>query len=346
MNWNKGSAFLLNRLGELQSIIQQYSPHILVVTELQLFKEDSISQVQIPGYSLEHDNLFNLFGVSRVGMYISDTIGYRRRNDLEDDQTASLWITTRIKGSKPININGFYRQWQLPRHKSNELNPKNLNNKLAIKSDTVNSQNIRLNKVLKNWCKAKEEGHETITLSDMNVDSLQWGIHPTNQTYHHRKLLPLVVSIRDQALNKGFTKIKTAATRSSPGVADTCLDHFYTTRPELIAGHKLITFGASDHLIGLFYRANRAPIAHARYTINRDYTNFKVEDFTELVTRDPRYIECLQATNVDIASNLLTSLIADALAQLAPTIKSQLRIKKPKFLTARTRETEKKEIQL
>jgi hypothetical protein len=209
-----------------------------------------------------------------------------------------------------MNINGLYRQWQLP-------NPSTLTENTL----TFAEQTKRFETILYNWEKSLAEKRETITLTNINLDANYWETPPADQPHHHRILNPMVQMLQDRILTKGVTRITTKDTRYAPGKADSNIDHMYTNRPELITNHKIIDNGASDHRVCLFYRANSKPIAHARYSISRYYTNFSKKLFEEYIVNDPRHIESLQSEDINLVSNNLVNMITDSLQLLAPTRK-------------------------
>ena len=73
---------------------------------------------------------------------IKDDIIYKRRNNLEDETTSTIWIEMKLPKNKPILLASIYRQWSLPK----SLNIKNSNN--------VQSQTERWETVLNKWEKA------------------------------------------------------------------------------------------------------------------------------------------------------------------------------------------------
>ena len=89
---------------------------------------------------------------------IKEDIIYKRRTDLEDQETSTIWIELTIPKNKPILIASIYRQWSLPQI----LNIKN--------SNSIIKQTERWEKVLGNWEKAIKEKKEVIVLTDDNMD--------------------------------------------------------------------------------------------------------------------------------------------------------------------------------
>ena len=85
---------------------------------------------------------------------IKDDILYKRRKDLEDNTTSTIWIELKLPKNKPILIASIYRQWSLPK----SLNIKNSNN--------IQNQTEHWEKVINKWKtainnKGKEKSNST-----------------------------------------------------------------------------------------------------------------------------------------------------------------------------------------
>ena len=83
---------------------------------------------------------------------------YKRRTDLEDQDTSTVWIEIKLPKNKPILLASIYRQWSLPQ----VLNIKNSNN--------IQNKTERWEKVLGKWEKAIKEQKEVIISMDNNMD--------------------------------------------------------------------------------------------------------------------------------------------------------------------------------
>ena len=105
--------------------------------------------------------------LSRTGLMISNSITYKRRLDLEDEITSTIWIEITIPKSKPLLIMAGYRQWTL-------LKEMNMGRK-----DHHTEQLTRLNILLSKWKKALNENKDTIIMMDDNIDSLGNTSHNT-----------------------------------------------------------------------------------------------------------------------------------------------------------------------
>ena len=94
--WNAGSAYLGNKMNELESVVQSLSPHILVISECNLKLSHDRSNVQIPDYELHVSKTINNVSVgcmSRVAIYQHNSIVSKLREDLMEKSLNSVWLS-------------------------------------------------------------------------------------------------------------------------------------------------------------------------------------------------------------------------------------------------------------
>ena len=51
MHWNKGSSILANKLDDIETIVEEYTPHLLGLLEANLRKGDDLQEVQLENYT-------------------------------------------------------------------------------------------------------------------------------------------------------------------------------------------------------------------------------------------------------------------------------------------------------
>merc|ERR1712243_335523 len=90
-------------------------------------------------YKIEHTKMSINTELSRNIIMIKEDIIYKRRTDLEDQETSTIWIKITIPKNKPILIASIYRKWLLPQI----LNIKN--------SNSIIRHTERWEKVLGKW---------------------------------------------------------------------------------------------------------------------------------------------------------------------------------------------------
>ena len=59
MTWNTSKAKLSNKINNLIQVIQQHTPMILAIQEVNFTTNDDITDISIPEYRIEMDQLLN-----------------------------------------------------------------------------------------------------------------------------------------------------------------------------------------------------------------------------------------------------------------------------------------------
>ena len=72
--WNKGSAFLTNKMLDITTLVQEHKPHFLGLGEANFLSDHDINEVQIPNYTLHLDSsVYNPdLKTARVAVYTHD----------------------------------------------------------------------------------------------------------------------------------------------------------------------------------------------------------------------------------------------------------------------------------
>ena len=154
INWNKGKSWSHNVIHEIQHIISEETPSIMALHEFNHRKIDDIDEVQINGYDLLLDDMYNTYDMARTAVYIKNYVKYVRRHDLEIKGEAIVAVTVHPTRSKPVNVISYYRQWQILKSESTVSN-----------SNTEKAQKQRMEAIAKKMTKSISE-RESIFLSD------------------------------------------------------------------------------------------------------------------------------------------------------------------------------------
>merc|ERR1712080_529485 len=113
LQFNKGSANFENKINNINEILQTHQPDVMCVSEANL----NISKLGIcdkfPNHNIELNKMSKIIDISRNIILIDNKLSYKRRYDLEDNNTCTIWLQINIPKKKPILIMGGYRQWQL-----------------------------------------------------------------------------------------------------------------------------------------------------------------------------------------------------------------------------------------
>ena len=202
INWNKGNTKYTNKKDSIEYVLQQQNPDIMTIQELNVTEDMDINLIQVPGYKLELDQLFEKFGRARSGIFIKETIRYERLKNLEAEDEPVIWIQISMAGNKKLKIQNYYRQWRML----------DKNGQGIKDTETQKNQNKRFQKVVDIWSTQLEQG-EILSLSDTNIN-LNKNFNNTNEiSESERKLIPIYRMLQDKNFNKGATFIKTIPTK-------------------------------------------------------------------------------------------------------------------------------------
>ena len=199
--WNKGPSLLTNKHQDLETIIADHHPYILGLGEANYSQAQDLEAVQFPGYNLHLESGLGHQGMARVAVYTHNTLRVKRRSDLEDPDTAAIWMECGLPGQKGILICVGYRQWRLLGQGDNN-------------SATVAEQLARWTKFINRWELAVGEGKEVIVMLDANLDFLTWRNTDHLEPHHSSiRLKCLIDMLFNKIIPLGFSQLVTGATR-------------------------------------------------------------------------------------------------------------------------------------
>ena len=160
LHWNKGPSYLQNKQQEIETIIAGHQPHILGLSEANLWADHDQHLVQHADYNIHTCLTLNNpeLAVSRVVVYTHQSLVVTRRHDLEDTTISSIWLEVGLPRQKKILVCNGYREWQHLRQNNNS-------------SGTVHAQLQRWLIFLEKWEQALQSGREVIVLMDANWTS-------------------------------------------------------------------------------------------------------------------------------------------------------------------------------
>ena len=100
--WNGGSAFLENKIVELENIIKKHKPAVFGICEANLRLETDVCEVNIENYELLTVRAMQnqQIKMSRIVVYIRKDVQYIRRENLENDVDSAIWLDVKFKGGK------------------------------------------------------------------------------------------------------------------------------------------------------------------------------------------------------------------------------------------------------
>ena len=325
-HWNKGKGFLQTKIHEVENIISGYHPHVLGLSESELYKCHDRKLVEIQNYnlitakSLDNPNL----NVSRVCVYVHNSIVYKVRTDLMSDSFSSVWLECGLPRQKKILICHAYREWSnLAQGNSN--------------SGRLDSQLERWLLFLDQWERSLSEDREVIVMGDMNINFLNWHRYDLPHNAQTTRLRPLINQLFDRIFPRGVSQLVTVATRVWPGQEDTGLDHVYTNRPLKISPVNTHNCGGSDHKLLFTIRYAKNIKEKAKYVTKRCYKNFCPQTFINAVQRISWW-SLYQCDEVDTAQMILSNHLTSILDRMAPIRTIQVRDRYAPWLSNETKE--------
>ena len=200
--WNKGPSFLHNKQGDIETMVASHKPHILGLGEANFRHDHDLVDVQRHGYTLHLDSCLQNpeLGMARVAVYTHSSLRVKRRHDLEDINTAAVWLECGLPKQRGILVCIGYRQWRLLGQKDNS-------------SATTQEQLVRWLVFIEKWEKAAQENKEIIVAMDANLDFLTWRSEGLPANHSSVRLKSLAYALFDRILPLGFTQLVTRATR-------------------------------------------------------------------------------------------------------------------------------------
>ena len=314
MHWNAGGGFLKNKMGELESVIQKYHPHVFGISESVFRENHDINDVSVAGYdvyfskSLENPTI----NLSRLSVFVhKDVQKVKVRHDLMDNDFSSIWLEIGLLRQKPLLVGNIYREWQYLGQNDNI-------------SLTTGAQFDRFSKFVGKWETAIEDSSECHLLGDMNLNFLEYNknaIPFNSQSYKLRKLINLMF---ERIFPLGVVQCVTSATRISQNNENSGLDHYFTTEPNKLSEVQTIANGSSDHKIIFATRFSKIVPRHERIIRKRSFKNFDNAEFLKRV-RNICWWNLYSSTDVDEVVKILSNEISNILDDLAPLKTFQVR---------------------
>lgn len=317
--WNKGPAKLCNRIPNIDHIINEHSPHILIINEANVNKEE-LKKIKFQGYKIETDQLITETQQARTIMIIHEDINYQRCPSLEKPHLSTIWIKAGLSQQRKIMVNGHYRQWRLLQDNTGN-------------SHKVSEQRTRLKQLIEPWITLSNTGMETIAMGDINLPNSD--NHQT--TLYDKKLLPLIDEYNTTMTNSLMTRMDTQTTRQMKGQLDSSPDQIHLTHPSKMSQVSVHQQGDSDHQLLTITRTTNKPILKPRYRVTRNYENLDINEFNVSLLTDHRYLAAVIDTDPNRATEHLQTLLQDKLNAVAPEIVIQLSKKTQHKLSQETR---------
>ena len=106
-HWNAGNKHWKNKRTEIQQIIINRKPEILLISEANIYAENTDCEICIPEYKLIHSNSMDVWGYTRMVALVRDRIQVEIQGKWMTPDVASVWLKISKKGNKIFLSAGF-----------------------------------------------------------------------------------------------------------------------------------------------------------------------------------------------------------------------------------------------
>ena len=200
IHWNMGSKNWEKKILEIQIVIQEFDPDIMIISEANMKLSLPAESKEVGGYYMILPKTVQIQNHARLVVLIRDGLEVKVMDDLMDQEVAAVWLKISSRGRRSIVIGAMYREHQLIWQDSDAVN----------ESGSPLNQSLRWNQFIEKWKRAAR-GADVMVLGDLNLDFLKWGL-PDGA--HHR----MVDKVKFETL--GFSQMIQGVTRTWPGQPD------------------------------------------------------------------------------------------------------------------------------
>ena len=320
--WNCGSAYLENKMTEVEAAVARIKPTVFCVSESNLRVTIDQAKVQIPGYRLFTSKTIenSALNISRVVVYLDRDVKGTLREDLMDPNFSSIWIELG-SGKQTLLVGCLYREHQYMKQADNS-------------SLSREKQASRWSIFVRQWKTALDTGAEVHTLDDFNIDSKAFANPAGNQG-------DLIKMVTDNILPAGVTQCVKSPTRWPQGLQagiPLTIDHHWTTAPEKLSEYSIFHMGSSDHALLSVVRYAVCKKSSQQYVTRRSYKNFNSRVFLDEVAAI-RWWDVYKCDTVDEAVRVFTELLTTILDRndIAPVKTFQQRRQYAPWLSEETK---------
>ena len=294
---------IISKLDEIKYHLSYYKSN-LILGLCETFLTESVNEntLHIENFITERrDRKLNKKGGGLL-VYISKTIAFIRRHDLEDNNIESMWLQISLPNNKPFLLNYVYRP--------------------------PNSKQEWIDLYEKQIDLADQTNFHMFLLGDLNINYIPTNYSATNYsgTFNNKKWEILVEKFgMSQMVN-----FPTRVTNSS----STIIDHIYCTSKSLIKDVLVPSCSASDHYPVSFLRINKhtEPKGHEHEHIHyRSFKTFDENEFSKTLA-NVRFSIIETINNPNAQLEVFYHLLNEVLSQHAPMkLKRVKRHKQPEW---------------
>ena len=329
VQWNKGKANFTNKTNELDSILSKHKPNLISICEANMNRNNNTEiNNRYKDFNIEHTKMSINTNQSRNIMMIKEDLIYKRRADLEDAETSTVWIELKLPKNKPILVASIYRQWSLPQI----LNIKD--------SHGIIQQTERWDKVLDKWEKAISEKKEVIVLTDDNMDH-------ENENYNNKYRIKAIKEKTIQFLTEhNITTHNKEPTYFVNQTPISCIDHIYSNCPQKITHITTINNGLSDHATLTATYHTKAPINNPKVIYTRPKHLLTEHNLNAYLDNNDIIQTAYNYTDPELIAEIIMREFNNIIEIIAPRTKRQVKKNYTPYLNKETREGKKKLYQM
>ena len=306
IHWNMGSKMWTRKREEIEAVITQYTPDVLVISESNLLESLENYEKEIQGYQLLLPKTTEVQTISRLVMLIKNGIEVKIMDNLMDASLASIWIKVGARGRRPMLVGTIYREHQF------------LYQQDPNQSGSPQQQTARWAKFVDKWKAAAGHG-DVIVLGDVNLDFFKWG----NPDSGHKKM---VDKVKEEVETLGFNQIIQGFTRTWPGVPDSLVDHCWMNCQNRLIYHRNIVRTFSDHNLLIVSFRTKTKNLDRHDIIKRERKGMDPIQYKNEIAKID-WTDLYAATDIDIINSIFEEKVLGVLDMMAPVKAFQMRSK-------------------
>ena len=325
-HWNIGGGYLCNKMETIETLIADYSPHILGISEASFWSHHNLEDVKIPEYKLFLANTLHnpRLKVSRVAVFVHEDISVKVREDLMTDDFSSIWLEIGLPRQKKFLVSHIYRDWQYVRQENHD-------------SLSIPEQLSRWDVFLQQWERAISLDLEIHVQGDFNLNFLHFNnLDSLPKSSQSSRLHSLIKLFKERIIPHGFCQLIEGVTRVWPGAEATLIDHHWTNHHEKVSHAHAYYQGASDHKMIYIIRRTKKVISKPKIIKKRSFKNFNPQAFVEAVMKIS-WLDVYLCDNVDTAVKLVTDKLNKILDEMAPIKIIQVRTHYAPWMSSETK---------
>ena len=326
-HWNIGGGYLCNKMDTIRNLVDEYSPHIVGISEASFMPNHSLDDVKIENYKTFFSKTLSnsQLNTSRLAVYVHQDVAATVREDLMDEEFSSVWLEVGLPRQKKFLVSHIYRDWQFIRQQNQN-------------SLTIPEQLRRWDIFIKQWEKAISLGSEIHVQGDFNLNFLDFqDLDNLNSSTQSSKLSSLILALKTRIIPQGFCQVVQGITRMWPGTESTLLDHHWTNREDKVAAVHEYFQGASDHKMICITRTTKRIISKPKLIRKRIFKDFEPQSFLEAVSKTS-WLDVYLCEDLEMAVNMVSEKLNTILDEMAPVKVIQVRTNYAPWMSRETKQ--------